>query len=281
MKGMKCKFGYVEMEKCLECPNRCIDATPIKVNIAKSKSGYFHDASNEYHVTSLIGCPRKSILDRLCGQYPPIINIWKMQLGTLCHEMCEEVERSEGKGLAEMMLTMPFFIQDIQEKPIECVVKGKFDFFEFRRKIICDHKFKWKFNLNYLPSKNHFRQLAVYELLARHNLPLNNEKWANGGQINYYDIETGQSFRFAIEAEAFYKYVDEMRLKIPEMLFMICDANFNRILPPGDRAYQECFYCAPEIKQFCKTMFPEKLDPIIEKVLAFRKEVNEESQIPF
>ena len=278
MNGIRCKYGYISYDKCLECPNRCIDSTPIKEAIIKSRFGYFHDEENEFHVTSLIGCPRKAVLDHITGQYPPPLNIWKMQLGTLCHEMCERIEREEGKGLAEMMLSMNHEVEDILDKPIKCTVKGKFDFFDYSRKVIRDHKFKWNFNMNYLPSPNHFRQLATYEMIARRNLPVKeNGAWSDGGEVKYYDIKNGQSFIYPIMGDAFYKYVEEQRFRIPEMLFMMCDAKYNDILPPGERRFKECFYCPPEINRSCKTRFPEKLAPVIERIEKYRKEVTDKS----
>lgn len=212
--------------------------------ILKQSRGYYKPRAFEYHVTSLLGCPRHAILKHLLGSYAKPLNLWKMFVGTSLHTTAEDFP--PGDVLQELQLSSDF----VAENGVECRVVGRFDIFYKKRKMLGDWKFVW--DTRYIPNDKHFRQMAMYEVMARRQF--NVESWARGGaQVNYVLARTGEFRPYMIQGNRWVELVDEMEKDLPYRLKLYTDAEQDGIIPNGDPAYEECNYCSPEYKACCKT----------------------------
>jgi len=243
--GLRCRRGYIGLEDCLVCPNRCIIPQPVLECLDKQAAGYYKHRSKEYHVTSLIGCPRLNILKYLLGDYPPPLNLWKMATGTLGHEFMEKYPT--GDGVAEQQVEGEFLMMP-DDPSSRCTVVGRFDWYDNGTKYINDWKFIW--NTNYMPSENHFRQVATYAVLGRQMF---GDKWGLGGQINYIDITCGRRHRFILDGSKYETLIEEMKEIIPVRVREFYEAEEQGLVPAGEPKYKQCNYCPPEFKQSCRT----------------------------
>ena len=266
--GFHCQRGYRTNEECLECHRRCILIAPVKEQVDKMKSGYYKPRSDEYHVTSLLGCPRKAILGMFLGDYIKPLNLWKMELGTLCHAMMEK--NPPGRGIAECQVGQRFYIpiqrdgmMDMRESEpsfqadselYRCRVVGRFDWRDYETKLIHDYKFVW--GTQYMPDAKHYRQLATYYILGTKSGAFNEED-VIGGEIDYVDITTAIMHPYRATGEVFKKAVAEQERDIPKMLGYIVNAKRSGVVPDGVSSKSECDYCGDDIKRFCLQYAPK------------------------
>lgn len=243
--GFHCKRGYRKTEECLACSSRCIHLAVVQEQIEKQSKGYYAPRDDEYHVTSLLGCPRKAVLGRQCGEYIPPQNLWKMQLGTLGHKFMEK--HQQGEGVAEYQLQYRYYIP-IGKKSYNAMVVGRFDWYDGITKFINDYKFVG--STDYMPDRKHFRQIALYRIIGVKSGEFNLTDVA-GSQIIYIYMPTGQPFYFTEEKEAFQKTVDEMEVYAPAMIRHYLEASINGVVPEGDVTKEECAYCPDEFRNFC------------------------------
>lgn len=271
--GLRCERGYRTIDECLSCHKRCIIAAPILELKAKSEKGYYAKREREYHVTSLLGCPRKAILGRVCGDFTPPVWLWKMQMGTLGHEMMERYP--QGEGVSESTLTYLFnvpidgkehgpcefpkrnshvqFPQGSLQKrdPLchDCLVVGRFDWYSIPGKRIHDYKFIS--TTKYIPDMKHFRQMAVYYIIGTRSGAFSEEDIV-GAQIDYINVTTGRHHPHRADGVVFKETIRTMEEYIPKMLRHYIEAETQGVLPKGDPALKECAYCAPEFKVYCE-----------------------------
>lgn len=241
--GLNCRRGYKTFEECLDCYQRCITQAAIRDQLHKNtvSGGYYVHREHEYHVTSLLGCPRRLVLDRMAGGYVKPLNIWKITLGTLGHSLMEEYPGRE--GVVEQQVECDFDVGDTT-----CHVVGRFDFLDTGNNYINDYKFVW--STQYIPSDNHFRQMACYEVIARKMF--GKDTWSNGFQIVYIIVpEGGREVNYIADGTKFNNMVSELSITVPTMLKHYIDAELHDILPGGDEKYKQCGYCAPEFKRIC------------------------------
>lgn len=243
--GLSCRRGFRTIDECLYCPSRCIHAASIQELKSKMESGYFQPKDNEYHVTSLLGCPRKMVLDSMCGTYVKPINVWKMQLGTLGHGFMEDNPPSP--GLIERSLGLKFEIP-LAGKTYECKVVGRFDFYSFSDQLIHDYKFVW--GTGFVPSVKHFKQLATYYILAVKSGAFRPDELL-GGQVDYIDVYNGCHHPYRTLGQSFKSTVEQMEKDIPRMLTCLIRAKVDGVLPNGEPEMDECDYCSPDFKVFC------------------------------
>jgi len=243
---MRCKRGYRTLDECLRCYRRCIIAAPIEELVDKSAKGYYAKRDKEYHVTSLLGCPRKAVLGRVCGEYAVPLNIWKMHLGTLCHSFMED--HPMGKGVGEQTLKHTFDV-DVNGVIHKCVVVGRFDWLSHIDDMIHDFKFVW--STQYMPGKSHYRQLATYYLIGTKSGHFDADR-IKGGQVDYVEAATGIHHPYCVQGDTFMEIVKDMEHDIPKMLKTFIEAREIDKLPPGEPDKGECAYCSTEFRAFCK-----------------------------
>ena len=243
--GFHCKRGFRTIDECLECPSRCIVPQPILELSHKNQRGYYAHRDREYHVTSLLGCPRKAVCNREYGEYVPPKNLWKMQIGTLAHDMMEN--NPVGKGIAEKLLQFTFYV-DVDGNKEKCNVVGKFDWWDHNDNLIHDYKFIS--TTRYIPNEKHFKQMAVYYLLGTESGEFDDGE-VLGGQIDYVDVANGNPYKYRSTGKPFLDRVELMRNKIPIMLAHFIRAEREAVLPDGDPGEDECNYCPKDFKAFC------------------------------
>jgi hypothetical protein len=234
------------MDECLKCHSRCIIAAPIEELKSKSEQGYYAKREREYHVTSLLGCPRKAVLGRFCNEYAPPSNIWKMQMGTLGHELMERYP--QGKGESEKLLKYRYYIE-LDGVKHRCMVVGRFDWYSHTSLRIHDYKFVS--TTDYIPNQKHYEQMAVYYIIGMKCGAFKPED-VSGAQIDYVEVTTGRFFPHRAESELFDKCVKDMEDYIPKMLTHYLEGELKDVVPKGDPRKKECAYCPPEFKAFCE-----------------------------
>jgi len=246
--GLNCNRGYVKFEDCLSCTQRCIIEQTVHKQLEKmhggpndSDDGYYVHRDDEYHVTSLLGCPRRLVLARMAGDFIRPRSLWRITVGVLGHSMMEDYPCAPGR--VEELVTRDYDIDGVQ-----CRVVGKFDLFNTSTKHICDYKFVW--GTRFIPNEKHYQQMACYELLAR--ATYDTPQFAVGGQIIYVLVqEEGRRVVYIKDGEKFNNLVGHMSDKVPEMLRHYITAARDNILPAGDESAKECNYCSQEFKKYC------------------------------
>lgn len=246
--GLKCKRGYVKFEDCLNCNSRCIVEQAVHNQLEKmrggpddSDNGYYVHRDDEYHVTELLGCPRRLVLARMLGDYISPKSLWRITVGVLGHSMMEDNPCAPGN--VEMFVSKPYTINGVM-----CRVVGKFDLYNSATKNICDYKFVW--DTRFIPNKKHYQQMSCYEILAREHLDI--PQFAKGCQIHYILVtEDGKRVVYSMDEAKFNNLVEQMSNRIPTMLGHYVAAVIDDILPPGDETAQECNYCPQEFKKYC------------------------------
>ena len=240
--GVNCDRGYRTFDECVKCPKRCIIIPPILDQLKKSSGGYYKQREHEYHVTSLLGCPRRLVLAHVFGDFTPPDRIWKMSVGVLGHDLMERYP--VGEGISEQQVH-----GNIDVNGTKCKVVGRFDWYNSRDKRLHDYKFVWR--MDFIPNEKHYRQMAVYYILGIDSGVFAESDLSGGFEIDYVDVKTGIMHPYQSIGEAFKKHVDTMRNKIPEMLEHYVKAEVEGIIPDGDLSEKECNYCPPEFKYYC------------------------------
>jgi hypothetical protein len=220
-------------------------SAPIAEQKEKLDSGYYMPKKGEYHVTSLLGCPRKAVMGRIFGEFSQPVNLWKMQMGTLGHELMER--HPAGNGLAERLLKFNFHIP-VNGEDRQCTVVGKFDWYGFDDRLIHDYKFPW--TLDYVPNDKHFQQMAAYYIIGTRSGAFDIGE-IRGCQIDYVYIRDASMYSYKLTGDAFKERIRFMSTYLVDMLNHYLQAEINGILPKGDPARKECAYCSPDFKAHC------------------------------
>jgi hypothetical protein len=159
--GIICKDGRkVSFDECLvSCNNRCIPY-PIAYAIISRELESFH-VGDKITVTSIIGCVRKTFLERTNNYYNTFANLWFSFRGTALHSSLE-ILRGDVRWIIEER-----FEGDV------CGIKisGQIDAYDKINRHLIDYKSSKDKSITYIqangPKKEHQLQVSIYNMLMK------------------------------------------------------------------------------------------------------------------